>query len=146
MQLQYTEKNTEKRSLEHNMQVSSQDVENAEQEVQQLIANLPEPWRTHPAQGNEKEFQFLKAEWEALVEAPDHMQNLWIAQREVHAVQGAITALESQLEQIPQKLRRPVMEVEHEVQWTWEQFAKQEAIRRDPGNAGDAQTTEGTPY
>src|SRR5262249_14344160 len=126
VQMQHTEKNAEKRSAESNRQISSQRAEKTEQEVTQLIDNLPEPWRSHPAQEDEDEFQFLKAEWESLEEAPDQAKNLRTAQREANVVRGTITTLESQLEQIPQVLRRPVTEVEREVQWTREQFEKQE--------------------
>jgi hypothetical protein len=95
--MQHTEKNAEKRSAESNRQISSQRAEKAEQEVTRLIDNLPEPWRSHPAQEDEDEFQLLKAEWESLEEAPDQAKNLRMAQREANVVQGTITTLESQL-------------------------------------------------
>jgi len=126
VQMQHTEKNAEKRSIESNLQASSQRVEKTKQEVTRLIDNLPERWRSHPAHQDEEEFQLLKAEWESLAEAPDRAENLWTAQREANVVQGAITALESQLEQIPQVLRRLVTEVEREEQGTREQLEKQE--------------------
>jgi DNA repair protein SbcC/Rad50 len=54
-----------------------------------------------------------------------------MARREADHVQGVITTLKSQLEQIAQELRRPIAEVESEVQHTQERFDKQEETHEE---------------